>query len=372
MLRLRSRPSRPPRLSPTLEALEGRTLATVGQISLSFTSVVGTATPVVQGTLPDVNHSIDVLDYSFSTANPTTIGSAATGAGAGKPVFGALTITAAVGPQSAPLYQVETTGGHFQTARLIVRNSAAQQVAAYDFALVLVSSISTSFSTDDTTPTETYQFLYGSLRQTTYNPITNTVTNITTWSQVTNSPGFTVALRSLDTSNINATSVATPGPADISLRSTATAADAGAGPVGTKVTLHSHSQAGPGGPTVTYTASVTSAAGVPTGDVTFYVQATRLGDAPVGPGGTAILTVPASAVGSTRARPYAIYSGSADSTFQPGSSVTNGAQVRRLFRTSMGRSMTPDEWVLTSMWINQGKSTKQMGSIYRSLAKSLR
>ena len=34
--------------------------------------------------------------------------------------------------------------------------------------------------------------------------------------------------------------------------------------------------------------------------------------------------------------------------------------------------MNADEWMLTSMWINQGLSTKYMGSIYKSLAKSLR
>jgi hypothetical protein len=117
---------------------------------------------------------------------------------------------------------------------------------------------------------------------------------------------------------------------------------------------------------------VTSASGAPTGSVTFYAQATRLGDAPVGAGGTAVLTVPASDAGRARARAYAIYSGSTDSAFQPSSSVINGAQVRRLFRDNMGRPMTPDEWVLTSIWINQGLSTKHMGSIYRSLAKTLR
>jgi type VI protein secretion system component Hcp len=367
MFLLRSRPSRPPHLNPTLEALEGRTLAAIGQISLSFSSVLGAASPVVvQGTLPDANKSIDVLAYSFSTTNSTTVGSAASGAGAGKAVLSALTITAAVGPQSAPLYQVETTGSHFQSAQLIVRNSAAVVVAVYDFGAVFVSSIATGFGTGGSAPTETYQFNYGSLRETTYDPITNRVTNIAIWNQITNTPSVSTALASINTFSTNATAGATQGPADISPLSTA----ADAGSAATKVTLHSRRQAGPDGPTVTYTAVVTSAAGVPTGNVTFYAQATRLGDAPVGPGGTAILTVPASAAG--RARPYAIYSGSADSAFQPSSSVTNGAQVRRLFRASMGRPMNPDEWVLTSIWINQGLSTKHMGSIYRSLAKSLR
>jgi type VI protein secretion system component Hcp len=315
-----------------------------------------------------VNHSIDVLAYSFGSTNPTSIGSATSGVGAGKVVLGTLTITATVGPQSAPLYQVETTGSHFQSAQLIVRNSAAMQVATYDFGLVLVSSITTSFATSGSAPTETYQFNYGSLRDTTYDPVTNKVTNIAIWNQVQNSPTFLAALRADNTSSSNAAPVATQGPADIALRSN----QADAGSAATKVTLHSHRQGGPDGPTVTDTASVTSAAGVPTGDVTFYVQATRLGEAPVGPDGTAVLTVPASAAGRARARAYAIYSGSADSAFQPSSSVTNGTQLRGLFRTSMGRPMTPYEWVLTSMWINQGLSTKQMGSIYRSLAKSLR
>ena len=293
MLRLRSRRCR---LNPTLEALEDRTLAAIGQISLSFSPVLGLASSTtVQGTLPDVNKSVDVLAYSFNTANPTTFSTTTGGAGAGKVAFGALTITAAVGPQSAPLYLVETSGSHFSSAQMIVRNSAAMQVAVYDFATVFPTSISTSFATGGSAPTETYTFLYGALRETSYDPVSLRVLNVATWSQIQNTSTFTPALATINTFSTDATAGAAPGPADISVLSTA--ADASSSSAATKVTLHSHRQSGPGGPTITYTASVTSAAGVPTGRVTFYAQSTRLGDAPVAADGTATLTVAASAVG---------------------------------------------------------------------------
>jgi type VI secretion system secreted protein Hcp len=355
MLRLRTRLRRTSRLSPGLEALEDRALAALGQISLAFSPPVGGAgVPAVTGTLPD--RSIDVLTYSVASLNPATIGGATGGAGAGRVTFDPLIVTAAAGPQSAPLFQAEASGAHFQSVVLSVRNSAAQMVTRYDFGTVFVSNIASSFATDDATPTETYQFQYGSVRITTFNPITTAITNVATWNQITNSP--TVSTLGFAPTRVDAT----PGATDV--------ATADAGAAATKVTLRSQRHAGPGGATIGYTARVTSAAGVPTGAVTFYAGATRLGSAPVGLDGTATLTVPAAVVG--RARAYAIYSGGPDSAFLPGSSVTNGAQVRRLFLDSMGRPMTADEWALTSIWINQGLSTQQMGSIYRSLAKRLR
>lgn len=365
MLRLSTRRPRRSRLRPGLEALENRALLAIGQIGLAFPiAPVGVSPPIpaLKGLLPD--GSFDVYSYSFNTQNPVTIGTSS-GAGFGKVSFQPLTITLPVGLQSPALFQVMASGGYFPSLRLDVRNDAGSLTARYELGLAFLTNITTSASSGDDAPTETYQFVYGSLRLTTFDPIALKTSFVGSWNQIRNTPDF-LTNENLSAFRFDATAEATDDPS--ARTQVATTAEAGA--TATTVTLRSRRQAGPDGPTITYTARVTSDSGVPTGAVTFYAGSTRLGDADVGPDGRAVLTVPASVVG--RARAYAIYSGGLDSAFLPSTTVTGGGQVRRLFRDNMGRSMTADEWALTSIWLNQGRTVRQMGAVYRNLAKQLR
>ncbi|HWE39316.1 MAG TPA: hypothetical protein VG406_22390 [Isosphaeraceae bacterium] len=322
MSRTLARRARPARFRPRLEGLEDRALAAAGQVELILpVPPVGT-NALVKGDLPD--GGIDVATYQLSSH-----------VASGKLVFDPLTIITHSGPQSPGLFATEANGIHFPAAVLMVRNDAAQVIATYTLGVVFVSSQSESIASGDGTQTETDVLTFGSLQANSYNPATTALTATSTWSQVTNSPTLTIQALTSD-------------------------------PVATALTLKTSRVNGPGGPEVLLRAKATSAGGVPVGNVSFYSGTHLLGALPVQADGTASLTVPAAAV--PRGRAYAIFSGGPGSSFQPSSSVSGQARMQRLFQASFHRAMNPDEWALTSMWLQQGFTPNSMASIYRSLA----
>ncbi len=339
------------RFRPSAEILEDRSLMAVGQISLYIPSApVSGGLPPIRGSLPD--GSIDVLAYSISSSNPTSVGSAASGTAAGKVLFSPLSLQFAVGSQSPGLFLVESSGSHFNSATLTIRNAAAQVVETITMELVIVATDSSSDSSGDS-PMENVGFLYGSEQVTTYNPTTNTMLAQTSWSQVTNSPTLSVpGITSMSLPKASAAHVS----GSISAEAVSTSA-----PTTIKLAV-AKSHHG----TTVLTAKVASTHGVPTGNVTFYSGKTELGQVAVGSDGKATLSVPTASLGKTK--PFAIYSGGPDSTFQPATTVVGEPSFQKSFQKWLGRPMTQDEWVLTSIWSQQGLTLAKMTNIYKSLA----
>jgi hypothetical protein len=355
MIPNRSRRGMPPRFRPVAETLEGRSLMAAGQITLFIPSAAfGAGFSPVRGSLPD--GSIDVQDFNVGTINPATIGSTGGGATTGKPQFAPLEVLISAGPQSAGLFQVETSGAHFNTATLTVRDTAARVIEILSFKLVFVTSDVTSGSTDSV-PTEDVKVQFGAIQVTTMNPATNSVQAQASFSLVTNTPTFDIpGITALSLARAPATQVSVP-----KAHAVKAAAVSSAVPTTIKLTV-----AKPHHGTTLLTAKVASRQGVPTGNVTFYSGTTELGQVPVGSDGRATLPVPSALLG--KAKPFAIYSGGPGSTFQPATTVTSEPTFQKSFQKWLGRPMTQDEWVLTSMWSQQGLTLARMTNIYKSLS----
>ncbi|MFO0953087.1 MAG: Ig-like domain repeat protein [Isosphaeraceae bacterium] len=326
------------RYEPSVEGLEGRALLATGQFSLRFlapstgTSVISPVT--VKGSLPD--GSIDILDGTFNSANPVSIGTSSAGTSTGKVSFSPMTFTTYVGSQTGPIFQVLASGSHFNQAQLVVRDSAARIVATYDLGLVFF--VSQQISLGDT-PVETDTLVYGAVRYSTVDPLTNKVLSVSSWSQVSNAPTFSIPGVTLS----SVTASATPGS------------------VATTISLQTIRS----GKSVSLRAHVASAAGVPPGTVTFYSGKNRLGSAQVGADGNAVLSgLPSGLKGPV----YAIFSGEPGSIYAQSTTVAGAARQQQLFRSAFGRSMTQSEWVLTSIWLQQGQTPQSLAAIYRKLA----
>jgi type VI protein secretion system component Hcp len=352
MLRAPARRDRSPRFRPLLEGLEGRALLAAGQISLYIPSpALGTSSPV-RGNLPD--GSIDILQYNVGYQNPVTIGSTTV---AGKVKFGPLDVLTQVGSQSAGLFVAEALGAHFNTFTLTVRDSAARLVATYEFKLVFVTSIQDSGDNSGSPPTEDVQVAYGAIRISTFNPVTQLMSSQSSFSQVTNQPVYDVP--GVTAARIVRSSIS---PAAALQTHVVTAAQATSAATTIKLTTLTK----PHGATTTLKAKVTSPQGVPTGNVTFYAGKTLLGSSAVTSNGTATLVIPAGSAG--HAHIFAIYSGGPGSIFQPATTIGGEAAIQKSFQKWLGRPMTQDEWVLTSMWLQEGFTPTKMASIYRSLS----
>jgi type VI protein secretion system component Hcp len=360
MLRTSTRRDRSPRFRPLIEGLEGRALLAVGQISMFIpTPAVGTSSPV-RGKLPD--GSIDILQFNVGYENPTTIGSTTGGVGTGKVKFGPLEIVTQVGSQSGALFAAEALGAHFNTLTLYVRDAGARVMATYEFKLVFVTSIQDSGDNSGDPPTEDVQLTYGAIRISTFNPVTLAMIAQTSFSLVTNQPVFDVpgvtAARVVQSSISPAAALQTQVPAAQATPSAVTTLAA--------TTIRLTTVTKPHGATTTLKAKVTSAQGVPTGNVTFYAGKTLLGSSPVTSNGTATVVIPAGSAG--HAHIFAIYSGGPGSSFKPATTIGGEAVIQKSFQKWLGRPMTQDEWVLTSMWLQEGFTPAKMGLIYRSLA----
>jgi type VI secretion system secreted protein Hcp len=355
MIPNRSRRGVRSRFRPVAETLEGRSLMAAGQISLIIPSAaVGTGFSPIRGSLPD--GSIDVQQFNLATNNPVTIGTTSGGAGAGKVQFSPLEVIVSAGPQSAGLFQAEAVGAHFNTATLTVRDTAARVIEILSFKLVLVTSDLTSGSSGDV-PIEDVKFQFGAIQVTTMNPATNTVIAQTSFSLVTNLPTFDVpGITALSLAKVPATQVSASN-------AHAVRAAAVSSSVPTTIKL---AVAKPHHGTTLLTAKVASTQGVPTGNVTFYSGPTELGQVPVGSDGRATLSVPSALLGKTK--PFAVFSGGPGSSFQPATTITGEPAFQKSFQKWLGRPMTQDEWVLTSMWSQQGLTLAKMTGFYKSLS----
>jgi type VI secretion system secreted protein Hcp len=113
--------------------------------------------------------TVQLDSFSFSAENTATIGSATSGAGAGKAQFNELTVTKAVDSTTPQFFQRLAQGRHFASLEIIARNAGATGQAAvpvrYLFQTVFVKSQEQSGDTGNDKPTEKLTFVYGALAQ---------------------------------------------------------------------------------------------------------------------------------------------------------------------------------------------------------------
>jgi len=109
----------------------------------------------------------EVTDYSFDVEQTLNIGSASSGAGAGKITFNPFSITRSVDKSSPILFNMAASGTSFQNVGLGLRKSSGGDTAGrfylvFNFKLMAVKTISWAHS-DETGMTETVTFEYGGL-----------------------------------------------------------------------------------------------------------------------------------------------------------------------------------------------------------------
>lgn len=144
-------------------------------------------------------HWLELKTFEFGAENPTTIGSATGGAGAGKFKLNPFKITKDVDTSSPNLYMACAAGAHFPIVKLSIRKAGGQQsdYLTYEFAMVYVTSISWSGGGGEEAPEESVEFVYGAMGVM-YTPQKPDGTmdpgnkQIAIWSQTTNSPSMEV------------------------------------------------------------------------------------------------------------------------------------------------------------------------------------
>jgi type VI secretion system secreted protein Hcp len=135
--------------------------------------------------------AISLKEFSWSLENPTTIGSAGGGAGAGKAKFEPLTIKKLVDSSSPALMLAAGSGAPIPGATIVVRNGNAGAPDAYlQYRLksVFVTRVESSAAEGDEGVTETVELRYGSLTQRYVQTKSNGVKTpiVNGWDQVVN------------------------------------------------------------------------------------------------------------------------------------------------------------------------------------------
>jgi type VI protein secretion system component Hcp len=108
----------------------------------------------------------EIEDYSFDIEQVLNIGSPSTGAGAGKVIFNAFSITRKIDKSSTRFFEMACSGTPFKSVFLGMRKSAGGEASGvfflrFQFKLVAVKTV--SWAHDDESPKETVTFEYGGL-----------------------------------------------------------------------------------------------------------------------------------------------------------------------------------------------------------------
>ncbi len=117
------------------------------------------------GSDPDV---FEIKDFSFGIVNPTTIGSATGGAGAGKIKFNEFTIKKTTDQASALFFKNCCAGAHYKTVTIDMRKAggdpatSGKEFLRFRFETVFTTKIDWSGPGDEG-PEESITFVYGKL-----------------------------------------------------------------------------------------------------------------------------------------------------------------------------------------------------------------
>lgn len=127
----------------------------------------------VKGGSVDAAHKDEIVvdAYSFGVSNTGSVGSASSGAGAGKASFSDLSFTTPVSVASPKLMLACASGAHYDTAVLTVRRSvggnsgaAAQDFFRLTLKTVLVSSYQDAGSSGDGAPLDSITLAFAALK----------------------------------------------------------------------------------------------------------------------------------------------------------------------------------------------------------------
>jgi type VI secretion system secreted protein Hcp len=140
-----------------------------GESQVQITSDVPLGTDIKPG------YVFEIDDFSFDIEQIINMGSQSSGAGAGKITFNPYQITRKTDRISPTLFNMCCAGMHFQTVSLYLRRAGGQAVPGaaqasgttflrFDFALVLVATVSWSGSDGDEACKEEVTFQYGALQ----------------------------------------------------------------------------------------------------------------------------------------------------------------------------------------------------------------
>jgi type VI secretion system secreted protein Hcp len=138
--------------------------------------------------------AINLKSFAWSIENPTSIGSASGGAGAGKAKLNELEVTKLVDASSPGLMMAAAKGTSIPSATLIVRKAGATSPDAYlqyRLKTVFVTDVETSADASDDGVTETVKLAYGSMQERYVQTRPNGATLspiITGWDQILNQP----------------------------------------------------------------------------------------------------------------------------------------------------------------------------------------
>jgi type VI secretion system secreted protein Hcp len=138
--------------------------------------------------------SFEIKDFQFGVENPTTIGSATGGAGAGKIKFNEFTIKKTTDSASSSFFKNCCAGAHYATVVVEMRKAGGDPATAgkpflrFSFSTVFTTKIDWSGPGDEG-PEESITFVYGKLGVT-YWPQTGTgasdAPKSVGWNQMTN------------------------------------------------------------------------------------------------------------------------------------------------------------------------------------------
>jgi type VI secretion system secreted protein Hcp len=112
--------------------------------------------------------AFEIKDFSFGVENPTTIGSATGGAGAGKIKFNEFTIKKTTDKSSPAFFKNCCAGAHYKTVIIAMRksggdpNSSGKEFLRFKFDTVFTTKIDWSGPGDEG-PEESITFVYGKL-----------------------------------------------------------------------------------------------------------------------------------------------------------------------------------------------------------------
>jgi type VI protein secretion system component Hcp len=173
-------------------------------MDLSPQNDLGKLKPTVPGATTSGSGSqtsqvVTLSSFSLGAQNSTTIGSATSGAGAGKAQFQKFEVVKEVDKASSTLFQDLTTGKFLSSVEIVVRQQGprGQRIPLAQYLMKQVFITDIHWSGGRSKPTETIQGEYGAFQFVIYqtsNTGTTKVGSAGGWNQVTNSPEPTLGL----------------------------------------------------------------------------------------------------------------------------------------------------------------------------------
>jgi type VI secretion system secreted protein Hcp len=160
---------------------DGTMIGSESQVSLTLPGSLGGGT---------VSQPIELASFTFEVENDLSIGSATSGAGAGKAKFDPITVTRQLDVASPTLFQLCASGTHLKQVDFVVSQSGGpagqKPFLRFTFSTVFIQNITWNASAGDDTPQETLNLEYGQMGVTFLDQQNNSPSSAA-WSQVTNS-----------------------------------------------------------------------------------------------------------------------------------------------------------------------------------------